>query len=72
MSKDLKLLYEVYASGNKLLLNQFCEANNYTDQDIREAILERGRELCRRLIVQGKVYPSDDIEKLIGDDGYDD
>ncbi len=72
MDKDLKLLYEVYASGNKLLLNQFCEANNYTDRDIREAILEKGRELCRRLIAQGEVYPSDDIEKLIGDDGYDD
>lgn len=72
MDKNLKSLYEVYASGNKLLLNQFCETKNYTDKDVREAVLEHGREVCRRLIAEGKVYSSDDIEEMIGDDGYDD
>ncbi len=72
MDKNLKLLENVVMSGNKLLLKQLCEREGYTEADIAKVMTGMGRKLRLALQARGEIETMDEIEKLIGDDGYDD
>lgn len=72
MDKNLKLLEEVLDSGNKLLLEQLRVAEGWTDDDIRETVKKRLRVTCQKLESKNRIYSIDELEDMLGDDGYDD
>lgn len=72
MSDRLEVLKNVVNSGNSIMLKKLLSESAYTDDEVRAAIINRGHIVAKKLIDAGKVETSDDIEKLIGDDGYDD
>ena len=72
MNKNLKLLEEVLDSGNKLLLEQLRVTEGWTDDDIKETVKKRLRVTCQKLESKNRIYSIDELEDMLGDDGYDD
>ena len=72
MDKNLKLLEEVLDSGNKLLLEQLRVTEGWTDDDIKETVKKRLRVTCQKLESKHRIYSIDELEDMLGDDGYDD
>ena len=72
MNKNLKLLEEVLDSGNELLLEQLRVTEGWTEDDIRKALSKRTLSLCKQLTEENRVYTWDELEDMLGDDGYDD
>lgn len=72
MDKNLKLLEEVLDSGNKLLLEQLRVTEGWTDDDIKETVKKRLRVTCQKLESKNRIYSIDELEDMLGDDGYDD
>lgn len=71
MSDRIEVLRTVVNSGNSLMLKQLLSESEYTDDEVRAAIINRGHIVAKKLIAAGKVETSDSIEDKIGDDGYD-
>ena len=65
MEKDLKLLEKVIRSGNRLMLKQVCESNNYSDEDIQKICHDMGIKVVDKLRSQGRIMDIDSLEKLI-------
>ena len=72
MNKNLKLLEEVLDSGNKLLLEQLRVTEGWTDDDIKETVKKRLRVTCQKLESKNRIYSIDELEDMLGDEGYDD
>lgn len=71
MANRIEVLHTVVNSGNSLMLKQLLIESEYTDDEVRAAIINRGHIVAKKLIAAGKVETSDRIESEIGDDGYD-
>ena len=71
MANRIEVLQTVVNSGNSLMLKQLLIESEYTDDEVRAAIINRGHIVAKKLIAAGKVETSDRIEDEIGDDGYD-
>ncbi len=65
MADRLEVLKNVVNSGNSVLLKQLLSGSDYTDDEVRAAIINRGHTVAKKLIDAGKVEISDNIEKLI-------
>lgn len=70
MSKDDKILQDAIMSGDKRLAADLCQQYGYTEADISKVMTGMGRKLRLALQARGEIEKMDDIEKLIGDDGY--
>ena len=70
MSIDYKILQDAIMSGDNRRVADICQQYGYTEADISKAMAGMGRKLRLALQARGEIEKMDDIEKLIGDDGY--
>ena len=69
IEKSVELMRKAIREEDNDLIEKLKKEENWTE---REIIIEKGHEVALRLIKQGLVDEMNEIEEILGDDGYDD
>lgn len=69
IEKSVELMRKAIREDDNDLIEKLKKEENWTE---REIIIEKGHEVALRLIKQGLVDEMNEIEEILGDDGYDD
>ncbi len=67
--KNVELMRKAIREHDKDLIEKLKNEENWTEQEICH---EMGHELVARFQKLGLVYEVDELEEMLGDDGYDD
>lgn len=69
IEKSVELMRKAIREHDNDLIEKLKKEENWTECEI---VIEKGHEVAQRLIKQSLVYEMNEIEEILGDDGYDD